>query len=177
MASELQKESLEVPPAEDQQVVEALPACRPHPPFGERVRLRGPEGGADDPNAFGPEDLVERTGELGVPVSDQEPDALKSVELLKQASWLEGIAGIGHWRTHDGDEVDLVVERDDGAVVAFEVKTSARVPGSDMRSLRKLREAVGDAFMAGVALYTGTRSYAYEDRLFVLPVDRIWNPI
>jgi hypothetical protein len=98
-------------------------------------------------------------------------------ELLKQASWLEGIAGIGHWRTHDGDEVDLVVERDDGAVVAFEVKTSARVPGSDMRSLRKLREAVGDAFMAGVALYTGTRSYAYEDRLFVLPVDRIWNPI
>lgn len=98
-------------------------------------------------------------------------------ELLKQASWLEGIAGAGHWRTHDGDEVDLVVERDDGAVVAFEVKASARVPGSDMRSLRKLREAVGDAFMAGVTLYTGTRSYVYEDRLFVLPIDRIWNPI
>lgn len=98
-------------------------------------------------------------------------------ELLKQASWLDGIAGEGHWRTHDGDEVDLVVERDDGAVVAFEVKASARVQGSDMRGLRKLREAVGDALVAGVALYTGSRSYAYEDRLFVLPVDRIWRPL
>jgi predicted AAA+ superfamily ATPase len=98
-------------------------------------------------------------------------------ELLKQASWEEGIAGSGHWRTHDGDEVDLVVERDDGAVVAFEVKASARVAGSDMRTLRKLREAVGDAFLAGVALYTGARSYVYEDRLFVLPVDRIWQPV
>jgi predicted AAA+ superfamily ATPase len=98
-------------------------------------------------------------------------------ELLKQASWAEGIAGSGHWRTHDGDEVDLVVERDDGAVVAFEVKAAARVPGNDMRSLRKLRDAVGDAFLAGVALYTGDRSYVYEDRLCVLPVDRIWNPI
>lgn len=98
-------------------------------------------------------------------------------ELLKQASWLDGIAGAGHWRTHDGDEVDLVVERDDGAVVAFEVKASARVPGSDMQALRRLRDAVGHAFLAGVALYTGTRSYAFEDRVFVLPVDRIWNPV
>lgn len=79
-------------------------------------------------------------------------------ELLKQLSWLDGIAGCGHWRTHDGDEVDLVVERDDGGVVAFEVKAAARVPGRDMRSLRKLREAVGDAFIAGVAFYTGGRS-------------------
>jgi predicted AAA+ superfamily ATPase len=26
----------------------------------------------------------------------------------KQVSWMDGIAGIGHWRTHDGAEVDLV---------------------------------------------------------------------
>lgn len=97
-------------------------------------------------------------------------------ELLKQASWLEGIAGAGHWRTHDGDEVDLVVERDDGRVVAFEVKASARVQERDMRPLRKLRDAVGDAFMAGVALYTGMHSFTFEDRLLVLPIDRIWQP-
>jgi predicted AAA+ superfamily ATPase len=98
-------------------------------------------------------------------------------ELLKQVSWLDGIAGCGHWRTHDGDEVDLVVERDDGGVVAFEVKAASRVSADDMRSLRKLRDAVGDAFIAGVALYTGTRSYSSGDGLFVFPVDRIWKPI
>ena len=97
-------------------------------------------------------------------------------ELTKQASWLDGLAGIGHWRTWDHDEVDLVVERDDGAVVAFEVKTAGRVSGNDFRALRKLRSAVGDAFVAGVVLYLGSHSYTSEDRLCVLPVDRIWLP-
>ncbi|MCZ3388064.1 MAG: DUF4143 domain-containing protein [Actinomycetia bacterium] len=40
-------------------------------------------------------------------------------EIRKQASWLDDVGPLGHWRTSDGDEVDLVVERDDGAVVAF----------------------------------------------------------
>ncbi len=35
-------------------------------------------------------------------------------ELVTQASWLEGITAYGHWRTYDGDEIDLVLERDDG---------------------------------------------------------------
>lgn len=96
-------------------------------------------------------------------------------ELLKEASWMGGIAGVGHWRTYDDDEVDLVVERDDGAVVAFEVKAAGRVPGSDFRGLRKLREAVGDAFLAGVVLYTGERGYTFDDRLHVLPIDRLWT--
>ena len=53
-------------------------------------------------------------------------------ELLKQASWNDDVAGTGHWRTRDGDEVDLVVERDDGALVAFEVKAASRVSGHDL---------------------------------------------
>lgn len=95
-------------------------------------------------------------------------------ELLKQASWLDGLAGAGHWRTHDGDEVDLVIERDDGAIVAFEVKAAGRVPGEDFKPLRKLRSAAGGAFLAGIALYTGSRSYNVEDRLHIMPVDRLW---
>jgi predicted AAA+ superfamily ATPase len=31
-------------------------------------------------------------------------------ELIKQASWLDGIAGLHHWRTYDGEEVDLLIE-------------------------------------------------------------------
>ena len=97
-------------------------------------------------------------------------------ELLKQASWMEGIAGCGHWRTRDGDEVDLVIERDDGAVLAFEVKAAQRVGGAELGPLRKLRQAAGPAFVAGVALHLGTRSYTAEDRLHVLPVDQLWSP-
>ncbi|WP_256788945.1 ATP-binding protein [Frankia sp. AvcI1] len=97
-------------------------------------------------------------------------------ELLKQASWADWVSGVGHWRTRDGDEVDLVVERDDGSIVAFEVKAAGRVPGDDLAPLRKLRDAAGDAFVAGVALYLGARSYTFEDRLHVMPVDTIWAP-
>jgi predicted AAA+ superfamily ATPase len=97
-------------------------------------------------------------------------------ELLKQASWLDDAAGSGHWRTYDGDEVDLVIERDDGALVAFEVKAGGRVQGKDLAPLRKLRNGVGKPFLAGVALYLGQRSYTFEERLHVMPVDRIWTP-
>lgn len=96
-------------------------------------------------------------------------------ELLKQASWIDGIAGHGHWRTHDRDEIDLVFERDDGAVLAFEVKAGGRVPGDALRPLRKLREATGSQFLAGIALYTGDRSYTFEDRLHIMPIDRLWS--
>jgi len=97
-------------------------------------------------------------------------------ELIKQASWLDGIAGLHHWRTYDGEEVDLLIERDDGCVVAIEVKSGTRVPGEDLRGLERLRDLAGAGFIGGVALYTGERSYAVGDRLFVVPIDRLWKP-
>jgi predicted AAA+ superfamily ATPase len=98
-------------------------------------------------------------------------------ELRKQVSWLDQQLTVGHWRTHDGDEVDFVVEDDEGQVAAFEVKAGDRVPGSDLKGLRKLREALGTRFVAGVALCTGPRSYTAEDRIHVLPIDRLWRPV
>lgn len=97
-------------------------------------------------------------------------------ELLKQASWLEGIAGVGHWRTRDDDEVDLVIERDDGAVVAFEVKAAQRVGAKELGPLRKLRDAAGGAFVAGIALHLGSRAYQAAEKLHVVPVDQLWTP-
>jgi len=97
-------------------------------------------------------------------------------EIRKQASWMDGMAGLGHWRTSDGDEVDLIIERDDGAIVAIEVKAGSRVAGGHLKSLEKLRDMVGNRFAAGAALYLGERSYTYSDRIHVLPVDRLWSP-
>ncbi|RZU52156.1 hypothetical protein EV385_3999 [Krasilnikovia cinnamomea] len=97
-------------------------------------------------------------------------------ELRKQVSWLDERVSTGHWRTHDGDEVDYVIEFDDGQVLAFEVKANERVAGTDLKGLRKLRDALGNKFIAGVALSTGMRSFTYEDRIHVMPVDRLWTP-
>jgi hypothetical protein len=32
-------------------------------------------------------------------------------EVCRQLDWLDAPVRRGHWRTHDGDEVDLVLER------------------------------------------------------------------
>lgn len=98
-------------------------------------------------------------------------------ELRKQASWLDDPVTLGHWRTSDGAEVDLVVEYDDGRVVAFEVKASERAPGKEFRGLAQLRDLLGERFIGGIMLTTGVRSYTYEDRLHVMPVDRLWTPV
>ena len=97
-------------------------------------------------------------------------------EVLKQVSWMEGISGVGHWRTHDGSEVDLVIERDDGAIVGIEVKAGSRVQDRDLAGLRILKGELGDAFIAGAVLYTGSRAYTVEDRIHVAPADRLWIP-
>jgi predicted AAA+ superfamily ATPase len=98
-------------------------------------------------------------------------------ELRKQVSWLDEQVSTGHWRTHDGNEVDYVIEFDDGRVLAFEVKANERVAGTDLKGLRALRDPLGDRFIAGVALSTGLRSFTYEDRIHIMPVDRLWTPV
>ncbi|MBU6245896.1 MAG: DUF4143 domain-containing protein [Actinomycetales bacterium] len=98
-------------------------------------------------------------------------------ELSKQASWLDEPVTIGHWRTRDGLEVDVVIEFADGSVVAFEVKASERLAPSDSKGLRALREHIGPRFVAGAVLTTGSRSYTLDDRVHVLPVDRLWRSV
>ena len=98
-------------------------------------------------------------------------------EIRKQASWLDEPVTLGHWRTSDGAEVDVVIEYDDGTVVAFEVKASERAPGGDFRGLSQLRDSLGPRFAGGIILTTGTRSYTYADRLHVMPIDRLWTSV
>jgi predicted AAA+ superfamily ATPase len=95
-------------------------------------------------------------------------------ELRKQASWQEAPPMLGHWRTSTGHEVDLILELDDGRVFGFEFKAGERVSGTDLQGLREVRDRVGPRFAAGVALSLGTRSYTYDDRLHVMPLDRLW---
>jgi predicted AAA+ superfamily ATPase len=97
-------------------------------------------------------------------------------ELRKQVSWLEEPVTVGHWRTGDGAEVDFVVEFLGGSVIAFEVKSSRSANPKDFNGLRSLRAVLGEAFKAGVLLNSGGHSYAHDDRLYVMPIDRLWRP-
>lgn len=96
-------------------------------------------------------------------------------ELLKQASWQEEAPLLSHFRTHDGVEVDVVVEGADARVAAVEVKAGSQVRPANLRGLRMLRDRLADAFVGGVVLHLGPLAYTVEDRIHVCPVDQLWS--
>jgi uncharacterized protein len=96
-------------------------------------------------------------------------------EILKQASWSDAPVSTGHFRTEAGDEVDLVLERDDGQVIAFEVKAGSRISSEDLRGLRHLKERLGTRLEEAIIFHTGVHAYTQEDRVTVLPLDRLWG--
>lgn len=97
-------------------------------------------------------------------------------ELCKQADWLDDPVDLGHWRTHDGQEVDLVMERTDGSVLAFEVKASPDVRAEDLRGIRALQRRLGPDRVTGLVMYAGTEGWRVDAGVFAVPIARMWTP-
>ena len=79
-------------------------------------------------------------------------------------------ARAGHLRTWSGDrEVDLIVERDDGRVLAIEVKLSRTVDDEHVRNLVWLREKIGPDLLDAIVVTTGPEAYRRRDGIGVVP--------
>lgn len=79
-------------------------------------------------------------------------------------------AQVSHLRTHRGDhEVDLIITRDDGRMVALEVKLAAVAGHEDVRHLHWLREQVGDDLLDSAVITTGPAAYRRPDGIAVIP--------
>ncbi len=96
-------------------------------------------------------------------------------ELVKQRAWTQKSYSLSHYRDNHGREVDIVLEDRRREVVGVEVKSAATVGAGDFRGLELLRDKVGQRFVAGVVLYTGTRAAPFGDRLWALPLATLWE--
>ena len=96
-------------------------------------------------------------------------------ELRRQASWYGESVAFFHYRDKDGAEVDIVIERGARALAGIEIKASATVTGADFRGLRKLKEASGKRFVAGIVLYDGEACASFGDGMFAVPVRALWE--
>ncbi|NJC21455.1 hypothetical protein BJ994_000531 [Arthrobacter pigmenti] len=93
--------------------------------------------------------------------------ATLSVRVLAQAAE----ASVGHFRTRNGDrEVDLVLERYDGKLVALEIKLAATVSDRDVNHLHWLRSVLGDRLADAAVLTTGPAAYRRADGIAVIPL-------
>jgi predicted AAA+ superfamily ATPase len=97
-------------------------------------------------------------------------------ELCKQADWLDEPVDLGHWRTHDGQEVDLVMERTDGSVLAFEVKAAPDVRAEDLRGIRALQRRLGADRVTGLVMHAGMEGWRIDEGVFAVPIARLWTP-
>ncbi len=101
-------------------------------------------------------------------------ETFAAMELRRQVTWQENAPRLFHYRDRDGREVDVVLERRDGSVVAVEVKTAASASPADFRGLRHLRDKLGERFKAGVLLYTGESTVPFGERLAAVPLSGLW---
>ncbi len=83
-------------------------------------------------------------------------------------------ATVGHLRTRNGDhEVDLVVVRGDGKVLAIEVKLATTVEDRDTTHLHWLAEHLGDTLLDAIVINTGPQAYRRPDGIGVIPLGLI----
>ena len=95
-------------------------------------------------------------------------------ELRRQATWHAGPVEFFHYRDKDQVEVDIVMEYD-SLVAGVEVKAGATVTQSDFRGLRRLKDACGGRFAAGVVLYDGETRVGFGDGLHAVPIRLLWE--
>ncbi len=80
-------------------------------------------------------------------------------------------AEVRHLRTRNGDhEIDLIVVRPDGKVLAIEVKLAAAAADVDVRHLRWLSDAIGDRLLDAVLITAGPTAYRRPDGVAVIPL-------
>ena len=80
-----------------------------------------------------------------------------------------------HFRHQQIQEVDIVLERDDGLVAGIEVKAGATVRSGDFAGLRTLAKACEGRFACGVVLYDGVEVVPFGNRLVAAPLSALWN--
>ena len=96
------------------------------------------------------------------------------MELQKQTSWSEFNLSLYHFRSASGQEVDFIIERRDGKLVAIEVKATTKISASDFNHIKVFADETGKRFSTGIVFYTGNEAIPFAKNLFALPVDILW---
>ncbi len=99
------------------------------------------------------------------------------VELIKLASWSQTRPKLFYFRTHDGKEVDFLLQDRTGAVVGIEVKAASSVQETDFRGLRALSDLLGEQFNRGIVFYTGETLAPFGPRLHAAPIAAVWTSL
>jgi predicted AAA+ superfamily ATPase len=95
-------------------------------------------------------------------------------ELSKQLALMND-GKLYHFRTGDQKEIDFVIEKRDGSLLALEVKASTAVSPEDFKHIRFLSQTLPQDFIRGIVLYQGDRVIRFDRNLFAVPLSALWE--
>jgi predicted AAA+ superfamily ATPase len=96
-------------------------------------------------------------------------------EIKKQLEMYGLKARAYHFRSHSGQEVDLLLESASGQAAGLEIKLSATVRNEDFKGLRHLKDLLGARFVGGAVLHAGRDRVPFGDDLYAVPVSSLWE--
>lgn len=97
-------------------------------------------------------------------------------ELAAQVDLSGGEYFLYHYRDREKREIDLIVERDDGALLGIEIKSAATITKNDFKHLRWFKENIADdQSFTGIVLYAGQHAGSFGDDLWAVPFGAIWR--
>jgi uncharacterized protein len=109
------------------------------------------------------------------PVTGRLIETFVFAELRRQLTWAGTEISLFHWRDRAGAEIDFVLEAADGRVAAIEVKAGQTPKREWFRWLARMRDVLGDRFVAGVVLHGGQHVLPFGERLMAAPIAALWG--
>lgn len=101
------------------------------------------------------------------------------LEFLKQSTWSNELVTLWHFRDNHQNEVDIVLERDNGQLIGIEIKASATLNQHDFNGLVKLAEFNPEKFQKGIIFYSGKNILPFSKNnivLFAVPISLLLTP-
>lgn len=103
-------------------------------------------------------------------------DAFGTAQLRAEIGLRDERVQTHHLRTDGGrHEIDLVLDMGRGRAIGIVFKAASTVTPHDFRHLRALAADLGDDFLAGIVLYTGSHVVQLGPRLYGIPLCALWS--
>ena len=98
-----------------------------------------------------------------------------ATEIMKAVQSL-GSYSVSHFNPvqNQGREVDFIVESPSGKAIGIEVKLDGTIDGNDCSGINALQETLGNKFLKGIIIYTGTELMQISRNIWAVPVQYLW---
>lgn len=97
------------------------------------------------------------------------------MELQKQMTWSQQPCRMYHYRTHNGQKVDIILEAPDSRIVAVEVKLANSVGPKDFSGMQDIEHERGNDFHRGIIFYLGDTIVPFGKNKHAIPLHYLWQ--